>query len=247
MCKEENDYSALAIAMILQSVYAYDMSKRKGFGTIKILALLVVLAVLVFLGGATFLGWRQADLSGISGREGIVKGQESIGYVDIKQKITNALKSNSEVTITEAEINQYIAKNLKLTQGGLLKGFTSIQGVYVDLTNDQMEVFIEREIAQYSDEGVVEDAVFPPFNQTVSMKIKAYNGLNDDKEPSIIIEFPGATIGQVPAPGLLVKVVLPAFEQIRDHFETELGFYEKMNKITITDGVIVLDPRPISE
>ena len=131
------------------------MSKRKGFGILKLLLVLMVLAVLTVLGGATYFAWGKADMSGISGREGLSKGQEAIGYVDIKKKIQNALNSNLEVVITEAEINQYIAKNLKLNQGGLIKGFSSIKGVYVDLTDDHMEIFIEREIAQYGDEGVI--------------------------------------------------------------------------------------------
>ena len=244
LCKEQGDYSALAIAIEGHSVYACVMSKRKGFGTIKLILVLVVLVMLVLVGGATYFAWQQADMSGISGREGLIKGQEAIGYVDIKKKIKNALNSKSEVAISEAELNQYIAKNLKMNQGGLFKGFASIQGVYIDLTDDQMEIFIEREIAQYGDEGVVKEDIFPPFNQTVSMKLKIYNGLNENGKPAILIEFPGATIGAVPAPGMLVKIVLSSFLQIRDHFETEIGFYEKMNKIVITDGVITLDPNP---
>lgn len=246
LCKERKDYSSLAIAMESDSVYAHGMSKRKGFGMIKQILVLVVLVMLVLVGGITYLAWQKADMSGISGREGLIKGQEAIGYVDIKKKIENALNSKSEVVISEAEINQYIAKNLKMNQGGLFKGFASVQGVYVDLTDDHMEIFIEREIAQYGDEGAVKEDIFPPFNQTVSMKLKVYNGLNDEGKPAILIEFPGATIGKVPAPGMLVKIVLSSFLQIRDHFETEIGFYEKMNKIAITDGVITLDPNPVA-
>lgn len=213
---------------------------------IKTLALVIVLIVLVGLGGITYFGWNKADMSGISGREGIVKGQESIGYVDIKQKLTNAVKSNSEVTITEAEMNQYIAKNLKMNQGGLFKDYSSVKGVYVDLTEDQIEIFIEREIAQYGDEGVIDDAVLPPFNHTVSMKVKAFNGENDKGEPVKTVEFPSATIGKVPAPNQLAKIVLPSFKQINDHFEEELALgYEKMNGIKITEGIITLDPRPV--
>jgi len=236
----------LAIALEDDSVYVHIMSEKKGFGAFKLISVLVVLLLLAAMGVATYGAWQSADLSGISGREGLIKGQEAIGYVDLKKKVKNALDSSSEVTITEAEINQYLAKNLELKQGGFIKGFASIKGVYVDLTDDHMEVFIEREIAQYGDDGVVNEDVLSPSNQTVSIKLKMYNGKDKDGKPSRIVEFPGATIGQVPAPGMLVKIVMPSFLQIKDHFEAEVGLYDKMNKVKITDGVIRLDPNPVA-
>ncbi len=219
-------------------------SNRKGFGLIKLVVLLVVLVVLGLLGGGTYFGWKQADMSEISGREKILKGESASDYVDIKQKVVNALNSNAEVSITESELNHYIAKNMMMNQTGFIKGFATVKGVFIDLKPDMMEIFIEREIAQYTDDGEIQTDVFKPFNQTVSMKLKIYRNEDEHGKKTTKIEFPGGTIGMAPAPGMLVKIVKPSFDQIYEHFvaELDLGF-KKMNKITITDGKIILDPR----
>jgi len=85
---------------------------------IKTVMTLLILGILAAMGGFVYFGWQGADLSDVSGRKGI-----AIGYVDIERKVRNALNDNAEVTLTEAELNQYIAKNLKMKQGGFMKGF----------------------------------------------------------------------------------------------------------------------------
>jgi len=96
--------------MNLEKGLSARLSLRRGFGMIKMSITLVVLLVLVALGGFVYYGWQGADLSGVSGKGGISRGLSSIGYVDIRQKVKNALNANVEVTLTEAELNQYIAK-----------------------------------------------------------------------------------------------------------------------------------------
>ena len=145
------------------------MKKSKGFGMLKTVITLLVLVILTAIGGFVYFGWQGADLSDVSGKKGI-----AIGYVDVERKVRNALNANAEVTLTEAELNQYIAKNLKMKQGGFMKGFAKVKGVYVDLKPDMMEIFIEREIAQYGEKGAVKTDVFKPFTHTVSMKLKIY-------------------------------------------------------------------------
>lgn len=215
------------------------MKKRKGFSKLKMLLTLVVLVVLSALGAFVYLGWQSADLADVSGRKGI-----AIGYVDIERKVRNALDENAEVTVTEAELNQYIAKNLKMKQGGFMKDFATMKGVYVDLKPDMVEIFIEREIAQYGDEGVIKTDVFKPFKHTVSMKLKVFTSDGENGSTTKNVEFPGGTIGKAPTPGLMVMAVKPSFDQLADHFKDELGLgYDKMTTITVGDGFIKLDPR----
>ena len=220
------------------------MKKSKGFGLIKMVVSLLVLLVLAAMGGFIYYGWQGADLSGVSGRVGISKGQSGIGYVDIEQKVRNALNADVEVTLTEAELNQYIARNVKMKQGGFMKGFATVKGVYVDLQPDVMEIFIEREIAQYGEAGAIKTDVFKPFEHTVSMKLKIFTVVDENGMSTRKIEFPGGTIGKAPTPGLMVTIVKDSFDQLAEHFktETELG-YEKMTSISVGDGFIKLDPR----
>jgi len=206
---------------------------------IKTVMTLLILGILAAMGGFVYFGWQGADLSDVSGRKGI-----AIGYVDIERKVRNALNDNAEVTLTEAELNQYIAKNLKMKQGGFMKGFAKVKGVYVDLKPDVMEVFIKREIAQYGEDGTIKTDVFKPFTHTVSMKLKIFTVVDEKGVTSRKVEFPGGRIGKAPTPGLMVTVVKASFDQLAEHFkaETELG-YKKMTSITVGDGFIKLDPR----
>ncbi len=215
------------------------MKKRRGFSKVKMSVTLLVLGILSAMVGFVYFGWQGADLSDVSGRKGI-----AIGYVDIERKVRNALDANVEVTLTEAELNQYIAKNLKMKQGGFMKDFAKVKGVYVDLKPDVMEIFIKREIAQYGEDGTIKTDVFKPFTHTVSMKLKIFTEVDEKGMTTRKVEFPGGTVGKAPTPGRMVLVVKASFDQIAEHFktETELG-YEKMTSITVGDGFIKLDPR----
>jgi len=211
---------------------------------LKMVISLIALMVLALIGGFVYFGWQGADLSGVSGREGLSNRQTTIGYVDIERKVRNALNANVEVTITEADLNQYIAKNVKMKQGGFMKGFATVRGVYVDLKPDIMEIFIEREIAQYGEAGVIKTDVFKPFIHTVSMKLKIFTVVDENGVTTRKVEFPGGTIGKAPTPGLMVTIVKGSFDQLAEHFkaETALG-YKKMTSITVGDGFIKMDPR----
>lgn len=217
------------------------MKKRKGFSKVKLLLTLVVLVVLSALGAFVYFGWQSADLADVGGRKGIAIGNT---YLDIQTKLRNAHKNNAEVKITEVELNQYLAKNLKMSQGGFMKDFAKVKGVYVDLKPEMMEIFIEREIAQYGDDGKAKTDVFKPFRHTVSMKLKITEGVNDAGKPATILEFPGGTIGKSPTPGLMVLAVKASFDQLAEHFKEELDLgYDQMNTIMVGDGFIKLDPR----
>lgn len=227
-----------------QRIFKLERKKLRGASMAKMLVTLIVLGVLSVMGGFVYYGWQGADLSGISGRVGIKKGQSSIGYVDIERKLRNALNANVEVTITEAEINQYLAKNISMKQAGWMDDFATVEGIYVDLKPDMMEVFIEREIAQYSEEGRVITDVFKPFMHTVSMKLKIFTVVSEKGITSRNVEFPGGSIGKAPTPGLMVTVVKDSFDKLAEHFKIEIDLgYDQMTSIEVGDGFIKLDPR----
>lgn len=206
---------------------------------------LLVLGILSGMVAFVYYGWQAKDMDGVSGREGISRGQFSFEYVDLESKLRNALNAYKEVTITEAQLNLYIAKKLKMSQGGYFKDFAKVKGVYVDLKPGEMEIFIEREIAQYAHDGKIKTDVFKPFTHTVSMTVTIAKHETKDGKKGYVGRIPGGFIGNAPAPNSLVTLIKPSFDQIHDHFKTELDLgYHKMRVIKVEEGKLVLDPRP---
>lgn len=217
----------------------------RGASMIKVLFVLLILGILGGMVTYVYFAWQKADLSDIAGREKIIKNETFIGGTDVYKKLLNAYNGNYVVTLTEEELNLYIAKRLKMTQGGPIKGFTKIKGVYVDLKPDLLEVFVEREIAQYGEDGKPKTEYLKPFDQTISMKFKIYTIENaNDGGTTNMVEFPGGKIGKSPAPGMFVKVVKPTFDALNTFFEKELDLaYGRIVSIKIEDGKVTLDPR----
>jgi len=218
---------------------------RKGGGKIKFLFILLILGILGGMVAYVYFAWQNKDLSGIAGRDKIIAKNTASAEIDVFKKLQNAYNGNYVVTLTEEEINLYIAKRLSMKQDGPLKGFSKIKGVYVDLTPNMMEVFIEREIAQYGEDGVPKTEYIKPFDHTISMKFKIYTKENtNDSGTTNIVEFPGGTIGKSPAPGMFVKVMKPSFDAIATFFEKEIELaHGRIIHIKIEDGKVTLDPR----
>lgn len=218
---------------------------RRGAGKIKFLFVLLIIAILAGMGSYVYFAWQKKDLSGIDGREKIMKGKSLAGETDLLKKLQNAYDGNYVVTLTEEEINLYIAKRLRMKQDGPLKGFSTVKGVYVDLTPDHLEVFIEREIAQYGEDGVPKTEYLKPFDHTVSMKFNVYTYENTDNDGTTnVVEFPGGSIGKSPAPGMFVKVVKPTYDALAEFFAEEIKLaHGDIVHIKIEDGKVTLDPR----
>lgn len=226
----------------------FSAKGARGVSFVKMILTLIILGVLGGMCAFVYFGWQKTDLTGIDGREEIIKSKGNVRAVNVLEKLRNAYDGNYEVKLTEEELNRYIAEKLKMKQGGWMKGFATIKGVYVDLREDEIEVFIEREIAQYGEDGKPKLDIIKPFDQTVSMKLKVATldlvDADGKKQTSIRVDFPGGSIGKAPAPGMFVKLVQDSFAQIQQHFndELELG-YERIVRIKIGDGFITLDPR----
>ncbi len=223
----------------------FKQQHGKGAGILKGILTLLILGTLVGMGAYVYFAWQKADLSVVDGREKIINGDDLNSEADVLQKLVNARNGNYVVTLTEEEVNAYLAKKLKLKQGGPMKGFASIKGIYVDFTPDLMEVFIEREIAQYGEDGKPKTEYLQPFDHTVSMKYKIYTVDNGEgKGTKNICEFPGATIGKSPAPGMFVKMVKQSFDKVEKHFKREIELASKgVTFIKIEEGKITFDPR----
>lgn len=223
------------------------LGNAKGGAFLRFLFGVLVLGILGVMVAFVYFGWQTKDLSGIEGRSEVVQARENklpVTSTDLVEKIKNGYTGDYEVRITEAELNRYIASKVTMTQGGFMKGFATVKGIYVELKKGEMEIFIEREIAQYGEAGEAKTDVFKPFDQTVSMRLKISTVDLEEGGTQKTVDFPGGSIGNSPAPGMFVKLVKDSYDQLKDHFATEIDLgYDRITSITIEDGYLVLDPR----
>jgi hypothetical protein len=156
--------------------------------------------------------------------------------------LKNAIDRGFPVTLQQAEINQWLARTLVTTQGGLLAEKVTFDRVWVRLEEGIAEVIMERQF------------LGKPF--TVSMylqieRLESPQGVFTEIHPHggpYHPDFPhppkGGRFGKLVVPQGFIHLVLPAFQKLAEQFpdEIELGLRE-MSRITLEDGRIVLDPR----
>lgn len=222
------------------------MMHRRGFSLIKTVIGVFVLISLTSIGLHTVFSWVPVSLQDVEG----VNPSEDAVVVDLKERLQQALDKSYEVTISEEELNLYIAERLKLTQSAIVDDYITIKGVYVDLQPGAMEVIIEREIDY--DRNVKDDGSkqfsFLPLTQTISLSMEVSVSTAENGDVSTTVSFPGAKFGQSPAPGGLVAVVKPSFDVIAKFFEQEIKLgYNNQTSVKIEDGVMTIDPRPLTE
>jgi hypothetical protein len=120
-------------------------------------------------------------------------------------------------------------------QGGFFESDVKVKGVWVNLTHGELELVIERELAQNMEHFVSLYMRFEPIK----------NGFT--------IHRHAAHIGQVKLPGGFARLVMPAFSRMADELSDELKLYKddsltsdkalKIHRVLIEEGKITLDPR----
>jgi hypothetical protein len=166
---------------------------------------------------------------------------------DMKAVLRNAIDRGYAVTLSEAEINQWLGRTLVTKQEGFLADKVTLNRVWVRLEEGRAEVIMDRSIMGH--------------RFTVSMYLQAERVEGPDGTATDIIlhggpyhpDFPkptrGGRFGKLVVPQGYLKLVMPAFEKLADKFreERELGFRE-MSRIRMEKGKLILDPRdPLGE
>lgn len=161
---------------------------------------------------------------------------------DIKTILKNSIDRNYAVTLTEAQINQWLARSVSMKQGGALAEKATLDRVWVRLEEDRAEVILARTI------------MGKPF--TVSMYLQAermedmkgtYTEVRTHGGP-FHADFPrllkGGRFGQLEIPQGFLLLVLPSYKKLAELFpeEIELAFRE-MSRIRFEKGKMTLDPR----
>lgn len=218
-----------------------EETKEKSGGCLGRLVGLLVLAMLLGLGAALYHVYLPQDLSDIGGIEPSLTRPASPPR-DMRAVLEKSIEGDYSVTLSETELNQWLARELKLKQGGELAQWVSLKRVCVRLRADVAEVIIERDVAGYP----LTTSMFLQVEQTetakgISTQIHLHGGGFHELAP---IPARGGRFGQLTIPQGFLIMVMPDFRKIADLFETEivLGF-QRMARIKIEDKRLTLDPK----
>ncbi|MEY4570061.1 MAG: hypothetical protein RLZZ398_1500 [Verrucomicrobiota bacterium] len=219
---------------------AEPKKSKSGGGCLSKLLFLILLVPCIGLGAAVFYAVQPQDLTDLGGYGPAVAKPE--GQREMKAVLKNAINRSYPLTLSETEINQWLARTLVAEQGGFLKGKITLKRVWVRLEDGRAEVVMER------------DFLGKPF--TVSMYLQVAR-MESPKGTITEIErhggpyhkdFPnppqGGRFGKLVVPQGFLLLIMPAYEKLAAAFpeEIELAFRE-MARITIENDRLVLDPR----
>jgi len=164
------------------------------------------------------------------------------GGRDVAAVLRESHQRQVPATLTEAEINQWLARVLDFRQGGRFEESVTFKRIAVRITEGLAEVIMEREIGGRS--------------FTVSMFITIDQSRNGDRLRTELNLHGGGYASWLPSPprggrlGLLVvpqgflRLVLPAYEALAEAVSEELdNGFRKMIYIRFEDKRIELDPR----
>ena len=201
------------------------------------LLFLILLAATAGLCVAVFFATQAQNLGDLTGSP-VKAGQGR----DLKVVLKNAIDRHYPVTLTENEINQWLARTLVTKQGGFLEQKVSFKRVWVRLEEGRAEVVMERSFLGH------------PF--TVSMYLQVQRTEKPKGPVTEILlqggpyhpDFPnpsqGGRFGKLVIPQGFLLLIMPAYEKLAAlfHDEIQLGFRE-MNRIKFEKGRLLLDPR----
>jgi hypothetical protein len=218
---------------------AEEKSKPKGGGGCVIrLALLILLVAGLALGSAVFFILKPQDLSDVGGYGPAAPAPSR----DLKVVLKNSLDRGYAVTLTEAEINQWLGRTLAAKQGGVLEGRVSLERLWVRLLDGHAELIMERRIAGR------------PFTVSMFITIEQIQGAKgvltnvhvhggpyhkDLRKP-----LRGGRFGTLVVPQGYMILIRSAYGKLIPLFaeEIRLGF-EEMARIRIEKNRLVLNPR----
>lgn len=219
--------------------YPKDAPPPPRRGCLIRLAAMVPMLGVAGLGVAMVFSALPQDLSDLGGAEpGLAAPQGR----DLAAVLRNAIDRGFSVTLSEEEINGWLARTLKTNQGGLLEEFTSLDSVRVRLEEGHAEVIMERTIFGYP--------------HTVSMFLRLEQ-LEGQLGPSLyfdggqfheMVPFPprGGRFGQLTVPQGFLILVRSSFAKLAEAYaeELELGF-EGMSRVRISEDGIIMSPPTI--
>ncbi|MGC6465371.1 MAG: hypothetical protein ACON5N_07290 [Akkermansiaceae bacterium] len=186
------------------------------------------------LGYGVFLSFEGQDLSDIEGR---AENDRELNPSSVPIMIEMAAKNRQAITISEKELNSWIAKTLKVRQEGMLADHVELKGVWVRFDNEESgraEIIIEREIKGRP--------------HTISMFVRVERKKKEDGSYTTYIHKDGGRLwGLLAFGGKFGKIRVPqgflfftqsSFQALSNLFEQELKWMEE--EITTRGGGQIL-------
>lgn len=205
------------------------------------LVTLVAMAGVAGLAAALYFVGQPQDLSDLKSS---VPGKPAR---NLRTVLQTAVDRSYPVPLTEDEINLYLKQTLKAKQGGLLGEVVRLDGVRVRLEEDRAEIVIERTAMGYP----LTLSMYVRVEQTLDMNGKPSTSILRDGGP-MLPQAPrlerlvkGGRFGKLVVPQGFLLLVLPSFEKLAALYREELRLgFEEMSRVRITEGKLLLDPRP---
>jgi hypothetical protein len=218
-----------------------DPAQRKsGGGCFSKLVFLIMMFGAAGLGWALFLISLPQDLSDLTKGAGAAPAGR-----EMKVVLKNAIDRGYPVTLTEAEINNWLGRTLTMKQAGLLESKASLDRVWVRLEDGVAEVIMARKFMgkpfTFSMFLQVEQLQGP---KGVNTEVKLHGG---PFHPDVPNPPRGGRFGQLVVPQGFLLLVMPAYQKLTALFPEEINLgFEEMSRIKIEKGRLVLDPRAAS-
>lgn len=214
---------------------------QQGSGCIQQLFGFFLMAMVCCLGGALYLASQAQDLSDIKMPD-LSHAYAPSPQRDLKKLFEESMKGNSVISLSEKEINQWLASRLKPKQGGALAPWVKLNRVCVRLREGIAEIIIERDVHGFP-------LTTSMFIQVVQSKTKhnsireiQFHGGEFIKNSSLPPR--GGRFGKLTVPQGFLYLVMSDFNKLKDALkdEVELGV-QRMSLIKFENQRIVFDPR----
>lgn len=192
---------------------------------------LFALVMLIFLVTAIALSFLPQDLSDIEGRT--EAPETSATPRNIQKALENAFEQELAVTLTEEEINHWLASKVTGAQEGMLSKSVSYEGAYVRLKEGSVDLIFERQA----------------FNRphTVAMNVEIEQTQVSDNNLDSEIRWQGGRLGQMPVMQGYLVLVMSSYRELAEAMAPEVAALTSLLRgratVTISEGKISFAPR----
>lgn len=211
-------------------------------GLLKLIVGVFTLLILAGMLTVIFLLSRPGEIPEIDGKEAIAAGK--VKQEKLLDRMKLAFNSKEKFVVTEEQLNHYLASKLSLTQGGKADTYIDIKGIWVDLREDWMDFYIEREVKWGGGKNEKGEVLEPQTQLHVTkfgFKIETIEHADKSLEKRIA---PGAgKIGSSPLPGLFGKLAKAPLEKVAECFTEELELFSKMVQMRVFEGKLELSSK----
>ncbi len=211
--------------------------KRKD-GCLKKLMLLVTIGSAGVLLVAMLFMVLPQDLSDVQGYRDETSTEKAR---DLHEVLKNAVDRRYQVTLSEAEINRWLADTIEIEQKGLLADHVKMSAVCIRLKEGVAEVIIERTVFGQR----TTQSMFIQFKQTQGATGLRTEVLLHDGPFHAVVPYlrRGGQYGRLVVPQGYIYLVQPAYTELANVCRDEIRLaFEEMAGISIEEDRLVLNP-----